>query len=88
MEAAKLHPYLPLSLELPGFHPALMSMEFILGCYGGASALVVLVVWLASGPSLGGGVSNGAGFPVWGFFVMFFFCFLLRFFAHLRDLEI
>lgn len=47
--AAAVHPYLPTSLELPGFHPALMSVEFILGCYGGASALVVLVVWLASG---------------------------------------
>jgi hypothetical protein len=47
MEAA--HPYVPASLELPGFHPALMSQMFILGTYGGASALVVLVVWLLSG---------------------------------------
>lgn len=44
-----LHPYMPTSLQLPGFHPALMSYEFILGCYGGASTLVILLVWLASG---------------------------------------
>lgn len=43
------HPYLPTSLELPGFHPALMSQMYILGTYGGASALVVLAVWLFSG---------------------------------------
>lgn len=45
------HPYLPTSLELPGFHPALMSQMYILGTYGGASALVVLAVWLFSGTS-------------------------------------
>ncbi|KAG0567255.1 hypothetical protein M758_7G156400 [Ceratodon purpureus] len=47
MEAA--HPYMPVSMELPGFHPALMSQAFILATYGGASAVVVLIVWLLSG---------------------------------------
>ena len=47
--AAMVHPYLPTSMELPGFHPALMTQMFILGTYGGASALVVLLVWLLSG---------------------------------------
>ena len=46
-----VHPYLPISLELPGFHPALMSQMFILGTYGGASAFVVLAVWILSGAS-------------------------------------
>lgn len=49
MEAA--HPYMPVSMELPGFHPALMSQAFILATYGGASAVVVLIVWLLSGGS-------------------------------------
>lgn len=61
VEAA--HPYLPTSMELPGFHPALMSQMFILGTYGGASALVVIAVWVLSGVS----PSLQCALDFWGF---------------------
>lgn len=48
-EMATSHPYVPITMELPGFTPAMMTQAFILGTYGLASVVVVLVVWLFSG---------------------------------------
>lgn len=43
------HPYVPETLELPGFVPNLLSITQILLGYGLASVAVVLLVWFLSG---------------------------------------
>ena len=44
-----LHPFYPQSLLLPGYEPLTIPFEQILGIFFGASALVFIAVWLASG---------------------------------------
>ena len=44
-----LHPYYPQSLLLPGYEPLTIPFEQILGTFFGASAIVFIAVWLASG---------------------------------------
>ena len=44
-----LHPFYPQSLLLPGYEPLTIPFEQILGIFFGASALIFIAVWLASG---------------------------------------
>lgn len=44
-----LHPYYPKSLLLPGYEPLGIPFEHILAIFFGASAVVFIAVWLASG---------------------------------------
>ena len=46
-----LHPYYPQSLLLPGYEPLTIPFEHILGIFFGASAVIFIAVWLASGAS-------------------------------------
>lgn len=46
-----LHPYYPQSLLLPGYEPLTIPFEQILSIFFGASAVVFIAVWLASGAS-------------------------------------
>ena len=46
-----LHPFYPQSLLLPGYEPLTIPFERILGIFFGASAIVFIAVWLASGAS-------------------------------------
>lgn len=43
------HPYVPQSLQLPGFVPNFLSISYILSVYGFASLSVVSLAWLLSG---------------------------------------
>ena len=47
--SAVLHPYHPQTLLLPGYEPLTIPFEHILGIFFGASAIVFIAVWLASG---------------------------------------
>ena len=47
-----LHPFYPQSLLLPGYEPLTIPFDQILGIFFGVTAIVFIVVWLASGASL------------------------------------
>ncbi|CAL5222568.1 g4952 [Coccomyxa viridis] len=44
-----LHPFYPQSLLLPGYEPLTIPFDQILGIFFGVTAIVFIVVWLASG---------------------------------------
>ena len=43
------HPYYPLKLKLDGYHPMVLTMDYILAVFGGSMAIVALSTWLLSG---------------------------------------
>lgn len=43
------HPYFPTKLRLEGYHPMVLSMDYILAVFGGSMAAVAAITWFVSG---------------------------------------
>jgi hypothetical protein len=49
MARAAKHPYFPIGLKLDGYHPMVLTMDYVLAVFAGSMAAVALGTWYLSG---------------------------------------